>query len=147
MTWALLCVPAIALSGCEDPPPRAPETLERATDPLLVQQCPEGTTAWGGEPPRAHILECRRDDGTPHGVSRLWFPNGERKRLGQYEDGERSGTWTDFHRNGKKKSQGRYAAGVRDGVWTFWHKSGRLEERTWFRAGQIETWDHKSLDP
>jgi hypothetical protein len=138
-----LCVTA----ACEPPPAAPAAALRPNEDPILQAQCPAGATAYGAEPPVAYLLECRRPDGTPHGISRTWFPNGGRQRLGRHDEGQRVGSWTDFHRNGKMKSQGRYAHDLRDGVWTFWHKSGRLEERTWFRAGQIETWDTKSLDP
>ena len=121
--------------------------LTLSSDPILEAQCPEGAHAYGGEPPTAYAFECRLPDGTPHGTSKTWFPDGKRQRLGEYENGLRTGSWTDFHREGTIKSEGRYSEDRRDGVWTFWHKSGRLEERTWFRAGQIETWDTKSLDP
>jgi len=73
-----------------------------------------------------------------------WFPNGERRESGRYENGRRTGLWTQWYPHGQRRSQGARAwngearAALREGPWTFWYASGEIESRGVYRAGQRE---------
>jgi antitoxin component YwqK of YwqJK toxin-antitoxin module len=58
-----------------------------------------------------------------HGAFKSWYASGRMHERGQYADGEKQGTWTEWYDDtfATRLSQGAYVAGKRHGVWTCWH--------------------------
>jgi uncharacterized protein len=83
-----------------------------------------------------------------HGLWTYWYPNGEVREEGRYDDGVRVGVWTQWFPNGQRRNRGERVknaaadAGERHGVWTFWHPSGELAARGVYEHGRREgRWD------
>ncbi len=71
-----------------------------------------------------------------------WYPNGQKKVQGNYDDGTAEGRFTWFHENGQKHAEGEYVAGKRSGLWRFWHANGRKQLEGEFQYGKpAGTWE------
>jgi len=63
------------------------------------------------------------------------YPNGLPRERGDYVDGLRVGTWTQWWSNGEKRSEGERRpdsatkTSPRHGPWTYWHANGVIEAR------------------
>ena len=55
---------------------------------------------------------------------------------GNYKDGQRDGTWVNYHENGQLRYKGEYNNGNREGSWVFFNKDGtkRMSEN---KVGEI----------
>ena len=110
-------------------------------------------------------------NGKEDGKSTLWHDwEGQKKnRIGFFENGERTGTWTYWsfagketweitYKDGKKWEgknvahylnhqklyEGTYREGRKDGLWTLWYESGNKWREKTFNEGNIikeECWD------
>ena len=58
------------------------------------------------------------------------------KRVGQYENGKRSGTWIAWHSNGRLAARESYRHGTEDGEWEIWHDNGLPAFRGRFAEGK-----------
>ena len=65
-------------------------------------------------------------DGQPekHGVWTSWYPNGQKKHVGEYRDDVPTGKFTWWHDNGQRSLVALYREGKKDGEWIWWHPSG-----------------------
>ena len=65
-------------------------------------------------------------EGNPvkHGPWVSWYPNGQKKLEGNYEDDAPSGSFTQWHDNGQRSMSAKYVDGIKQGLWTWWHPSG-----------------------
>ena len=59
-----------------------------------------------------------------HGPTMSWYPNNQPKMRGNFENDQRSGTFTWWHSNGNKELEGRFAKGEKVGPWIWWYDSG-----------------------
>lgn len=101
-------------------------------------------------------------DGQRHGAYKAWYPNQELKEEGQFEEGQREGTWTWYDAKGKKLQEISYRAGAKHGNFVRWDAMGTLEierhyendqrhgpERHYFSNGQLKTlftWNRGNLE-
>lgn len=69
------------------------------------------------------------------GVFAWYFQNGQKQAEGKLIDGERVGEWTWWHQNGMRASSGQYVAGKPDGDWQWWLADGKLNNTKSFEAG------------
>lgn len=83
------------------------------------------------------------------GLWTYWYPNGELREQGRYDNGRRAGIWTQWFPNGQKRSQGERRhddatlGSEREGAWTHWHENGEKQSSGVYRAGKAEGhWDH-----
>jgi antitoxin component YwqK of YwqJK toxin-antitoxin module len=67
-----------------------------------------------------------------------WYPNGQKKLQGSYQDGEADGRFTWWHPNGQKMAEGEYQSGKRHGPWRFWHSNGHKHLLGDYEYGQAE---------
>ncbi len=56
---------------------------------------------------------------------------------GEYQDGERNGTWTWYHANGKKSFEGEFQAGIPVGKHRYWYESGQLNQVGSYEGGEM----------
>ena len=80
-----------------------------------------------------------------HGPTGTWYPNGQPKMQGQFDNGERVGVFVGWHANGQKDVAGQFEAGKKVGAWTWWHPNGikriegQYEDET--PVGEWTWWD------
>lgn len=84
-------------------------------------------------------------DRVRHGRSITFYPNGQRESEGQYEQGNRTGTFVWWYSNGQQKTIGEYKNDETQGRWTWWHENGMREARADFvngvRKSALSVWD------
>ncbi len=87
-------------------------------------------------------------DGREEGLWTFWFPDGQLREQGRYQDGVRVGRWKQWHANGQPRSEGERAwdesthASERAGHWRFWYENGALEACGAYERGLREgSWD------
>jgi hypothetical protein len=96
---------------------------------------PDGTARFDG----AVTIEGERD-----GEWSFHYPDGSLREQGRYDNGQRIGTWRQWHKDGQLISEGerRFDAGTsaseRQGAWTFWYADGTVRARGLFSAGRRE---------
>jgi len=79
-----------------------------------------------------------------NGVFAWYFQNGQKQAEGKLIDGERVGEWTWWHQNGMRASSGQYVAGKPAGDWQWWLADGKLNKSKSF-DGLEENSDIPSL--
>ena len=47
---------------------------------------------------------------------------------GEFKNGYRVGSWTQWHDNGEKSAEGEYQKGKKEGPWSLWDKEGNFKE-------------------
>jgi len=91
-----------------------------------------------------------------------YYPGGQSKEKGQYQNDQMTGTWQYFFENGKTKEEltfangveegpakefydngqlsasGQYKAGMEDGLWKFFFTNGNLQQESNFTSGNKE---------
>jgi len=116
---------------------------------LALCGCSRQVTAqWAGGTPRFEGTQARFS-GAREGPWKFWFPNGQLREQGRYEDGLRVGPWKQWYANGELRSEGEREAdrvqGVspRAGCWRFRFENGALEAQGVFVHGLREGhWDY-----
>lgn len=71
-----------------------------------------------------------------HGLSVTFYPNGQRESEGNYERGQRSGTFAWWYVNGQQKTVGEYQNNVEQNEWTWWHENGMKQASGTFVEGR-----------
>jgi len=121
-----------------------PHTFFYAKKCLTVGQlrtkvkCPEGSglTALPKEPtPRAY---CGLQDGTFHGPFLTWRSDGDIQSRGEYINGKRTGTWTDYGARGKKVYRREYKDDQVHGRVAYYHLNGQLRLQGYMVSGKRE---------
>ena len=76
------------------------------------------------------IRKQKHSDGEENGFRQLYFGGSDQvKESGHYEDGQKEGSWQEFHRNGQVASKVTYRRGCYVGREERYHENGRLAER------------------
>lgn len=70
-----------------------------------------------------------------------YFANGNKRREGRYEGGQKVGKWVQYHPNGNKKSEGTFYKGLYEGHYVSYHKNGNK-----FREGEYGKCQGNSYD-
>jgi hypothetical protein len=126
-------------SACTPPPPIVAQAPAEAPKAQKVSEwgpqspqpkwwdasppCPDGSTIRGKLPPEGNVLECVDANGTPHGPSSVWFPNGHEGTYTEYKNGLRHGRWMHWLHN-QPLVECTYSEGRKDGDCTFWFDEG-----------------------
>ncbi len=79
-----------------------------------------------------HVIQIRNDiiylpnTDTPFtGQDEIYYLNGQKKTVVNYQNGKKNGLTTDWYENGQKE-------GTRNGLATEWYKNGQKESETYF---------------
>ena len=64
-----------------------------------------------------------------------WFSNGIEKEAGNYDDGNKVGSWVGRYKNGQKKYVAHYKNNMMHGVFTEWTEDGRLTKDIAYENG------------
>lgn len=91
--------------------------------------------------------------GREEGRWRSWFPSGERREEGSFDDGRRTGVWTQWYPSGQRRERGARRwnvathASEREGAWTFWHANGVEAARgVYVRGAREGRWEYTNHD-
>jgi antitoxin component YwqK of YwqJK toxin-antitoxin module len=140
-----MSIPAwLTIFACADAPsaepPASPSPERTEAGPVVMLDCPEGTT----------MEENRRDDGierwcdrkgVQHGPYARFYPDGSRAVQGAWYDNQEDGTWVWWHENGEESARGRYIRGRQSGSWTWWWSNGnRSKEGDYLQGREAGTW-------
>jgi antitoxin component YwqK of YwqJK toxin-antitoxin module len=106
--------------------------------------CPRGTDPRGAAPPEGLKQWCEREDGTQHGPSVFFYPEGGRRAEAQFRDGALDGRYREWHPNGQLALEGSYDRDLRDGGFTLYdeagHKRSYEEYRRGVQHGKAQVW-------
>lgn len=75
-------------------------------------------------------FEGNYDHGQRTGTFAWWYPNGQQKTVGEYRNDKEHSEWTWWHENGMKQAAGMFADGRKVDEWSQWSPSGTLVKRT-----------------
>jgi hypothetical protein len=131
---------AILIAACAHGGPH--ETLDARLERLArhaAAPCPPGTMAQF-HPFFSHSLiaiVCERSDGTRQGPTMAFTLEMTPALRGAYQDGKRTGRWTQLAENGDPIVDGSYVNGRRTGAWTWWwpRGSGGIDRLARMRTG------------
>lgn len=75
------------------------------------------------------------EQGRKSGPWQDFYPTGELRATGTYQDNEQSGTWTYFLRSGGVEQKGRFERGRYQGIWNWYYPSGNIwREESYFNG-------------
>jgi len=82
-----------------------------------------------------------------HGVSTLWYGNGQKEKEQHYVHGKRHGLQNEWHENGQLKTKENYTDGVLDGESLKYLESGFIKRKQTYLNGKVEgvvyeLWDY-----
>ena len=76
-----------------------------------------------------------------HGEWTAWYPNGQIKFTGKYQNNRPAGDFSWWYANGQKSLEGSYDAGEKTGKWIWWHESGlKSIEGRYLTGSPVERW-------
>ena len=84
-------------------------------------------------------LEGQYQDDKPVGKFVWWYDNGQKAIEGEYVVGQQTGTWAWWHANGQKALQGAYQSGAEFGKWTWWKQDGQVSNAMQFSEQDGDT--------
>lgn len=109
--------------------------------------CPPGSTKAGGVPPEHETVGCKTDKNKNVGRMTRFFPNGQKKEEGQFEDHFAEGTFTEWNDAGQKVAETPYKAGKKHGLETIWYPGGGIKSQRPYdggkRHGVVFIWDEQ----
>ncbi len=70
------------------------------------------------------------DHGRRSGTFAWWYPNGQQKTVGEYRNDVEESNWTWWHENGMKQASGLFVEGKKKDEWSLWNEQGKLVSRT-----------------
>lgn len=80
-----------------------------------------------------------------HGMSTTFYASGQREFEGNYDHGQRTGTFAWWYPNGQQKTVGEYRADKEHSGWTWWHENGMKQATGMFADGsKIDEWSQWS---
>ena len=120
-----------------------------AADPGELN-CPRGTEAKGGRPPKVRKQWCALPDGSQHGPSIRYYGSGKVMVRAEFSKGEMTGEYRAWHGNGQLAESGTYVRDDRDGTFRTFDGEGMVlseenykqgvvhgRSRVWFPSGQL----------
>lgn len=78
------------------------------------------------------------EDETRDSLYTWYHENGEISLQGNYNRGNRIGSWSTYHENGKLKFTGKYKEDLRSGKWKWWFESGEVRSVAKYKKGNLE---------
>ncbi len=82
--------------------------------------------------------EVRFKRGLRHGPSAEYYPDGQRKREGEYRDGRSEGTLREWSETGQLVLERVMSGGKPHGSSTTWYPNGQIESESTYRNGSLE---------
>src|SRR4051812_45807603 len=80
-----------------------------------IYKCPSGTKPVGNPPPKGLAIGCEAEESKKKGPFTSWYDEGHVKQTGYYRDNLAHGTFIEYYPNGQKKSEGDFDNGKLDG--------------------------------
>lgn len=75
-----------------------------------------------------------------------YYDNGQIQQQGHFKDGKLEGSWVAFDSNGNKKSIGEYTNGEKTGKWFFWSDKSLSEvDYSKSRVSNVKSWKQDAL--
>ena len=75
-----------------------------------------------------------------------YFDNGQIQKQGYFKEGKLDGSWVAFDENGNKKSIGEYTKGEKTGKWFFWGDKALSEvDYSNSRVASVKSWKQDAL--
>lgn len=75
-----------------------------------------------------------------------YFENGKVQQQGYFKDGKLTGQWVAFDAHGNKKSIGEYTNGEKTGKWFFWNDKSLSEvDYSNSRVASVKSWKQDAL--
>jgi antitoxin component YwqK of YwqJK toxin-antitoxin module len=126
----LLPLLTLLLTGCDSVPGKI-----NASDPDLTKE--KGVVYYNDTPYSGIVLtydqsanpisEVQLENGIQQGVSRFYWPNGNLKRVANYQHGIYHGTVSMFYEDGNTYAVFNYVNGQESGLQQMWKSDGRLK--------------------
>jgi antitoxin component YwqK of YwqJK toxin-antitoxin module len=74
-----------------------------------------------------------------------FYPNGQIKYVGHYDNHFRNGIWITYFENGKIKTHGQYIHSKKHGTWIYYYEDGQIKAKEYYdvncnRTGEWHTW-------
>ena len=66
------------------------------------------------------------------GEWKTYYPSGEVKSKGSYENGRKNGKWVFYYPNGKKEQEGYFTDDLATGQWLWYYQNGQLKKEEFF---------------
>lgn len=132
---ALLTAVALVLGACQDA--QQGERGKAAPAHLVVRQ---------GQPQDSVFLHRGRlywltQEAPYSGPYTVLHSSGDTLETGQYQDGQKHGSWRYYYPGGQLKTTGAYQNNVQQGPWVVYHPNGQVAQRGNFRNGQpVNDW-------
>ena len=77
-------------------------------------------------------------NGVQHGISTVWYDNGQKESQGNYKEGKKNGELIRWYKNGQKMAEGTYKNGVPEGLIIVWHQNGQKKEKANWIGGKLD---------
>ena len=75
-----------------------------------------------------------------------YYENGQIQQQGHFKDGKLEGSWVAYDMNGNKKSIGDYSNGEKTGKWFFWNDKSLSEvDYSNSRVANVKSWKQDAL--
>ena len=82
-----------------------------------------------------------------HGRWTAWYPNGQMRVEGTYEQDLAEGQFTWWYCNGQQAAIGNYRKGLEHGAWVWWHENGQKAVNGQYTDGEMSgDWSHWKED-
>ena len=115
-------------------PPKTDSDKPKAEtkDTVEVQE-----TKWPNGSPQSRIEGKKDEDGEffRHGVSTVWYENGQKKSEQHFVDGVPHGPRLTWYIEGRKWTEGQYVDGLEDGIWRAWLADGTPQTKWTMQRG------------
>ena len=126
------------LAGCAPPDLKDRETYETA----LREAEPMGKLTHKRMYGMIMLYVDENDEPYTGWVKKEW-ESGQTKELGYLEDGQKQGTWMEWHAKGVKKSEIHWVNDLMMGSFAVWHPNGRIKVRGQTKDGEVNgKWEH-----
>lgn len=118
------------------------QQVKAETQYLSAQQVLKTKDDWWEAVPAVYETSGKR---VKHGPFVEYWPNGQKKAQGQFDEGRLSGQYASWYENGQRESRGEYVAGNATGPWTWWHDNGMRRAEGSYDSGTPDgswtSWD------
>lgn len=76
-----------------------------------------------------------------------YYDNGQIQQQGHFKDGKLEGSWAAYDNQGNKKSIGEYVKGEKTGKWFFWNDKSSLSEVDYSgnKVAHVKSWKQDAL--
>ena len=80
------------------------------------------------------------DGGQRIGSWKFFHPSGSLRETGEFKSGKKVGAWSEWHADGTQAADGRYSDGQKHGRWTWFDSDGKIIKQADFTRGVRGQW-------